>query len=722
MSTPASAGARRLRFGLLTGVLLIAATASLVVANILAARTSARWDVTAMREHRLSPRSSDLLGRLHGDYEIVIAAPLRDHRTIDSPSLERVRDVLDRFSRGAGRGATVMSTFIDTGSPSGVAEFEALLKRLADRDSAKVKQQTESLATALAGIDVLADALDALSPGLQAVRDAIPESAPAGPTNRSYFDQRAAESRINARALRELTGKSRAALTAPLEQLPIPDLERAAAALRQPLTDVQSGLADMVENIRKFAGAESMPGPARDAARALVDPISQHRDRAALIRDTLDRVGKIDLLRIARTLQSGSAVLIIGPPEAGVTAIELGQLIPAPSTLTTQSGARADVARNAEELIATALASLAQPVKPIVVFVHGTPSHGLLQSTDFRGLLDLLALRGIDAVEWAATIDAEAPSIAKLDPTGKRPVVCVALSTDAAANVGAKGQSGPERAANLGRAVSAIISDGHPLLLCLNPSTLPTFGEADPMLAGLAMFGLTADSGRPLLKERFTADGRHVDSSQSIVANDADHPIARAVRGLPTRFEWPVAIKPIASGTQSGPSTHDARTTALYTIDDKAVWAESQWLSYWQLRPQDQDAAPNKPTRDAQRDESGVPWTIVTAATRPVAGQDDQRLIIVGSNTWFMDRIAQERTLVDGRPALTNPGNGELFEACVYWLAGQDEMISSSATARAVPLIRPLSGATLLALRWLAIAGLPGAVLLLGLVWRLVRG
>ncbi len=717
---PQSAAQRRVRFGVLTAVLLVAATASLVVANVLAGRFSVRLDATSTREHRLSPRSADLMGRLRGEYEVVIAAPLRDRRTIDQQSLDRVRDVLDRF----GRAGAVKSTLIDTGSPSGVADFDALLKRLADRDSTNIKRQTDVLTGALTGINELADWLEALSPRLQTVKDSIPETAPAAATNRSYFEQRAAEVGHNAQSLRELAAKAKAALAATTGPLPIADTDRASAPLRQPVADLQAGLSDIADNVRRFAGAESMPAAARDLARPLAEQVAQGRDRAAIIRDALDRAGKIDLLRVARVLERGNAALVIGPPEAGLTAIELDRLLPPPAALTAQSGVRADVARNAEELIATALATLAQPIKPIVVFVHGTPSRGLLQSSDYTGLLDRLALRGIDAVEWAATVDAEAPSLARLDPSGKRPVVCVAVSTDVTRNPPVKGQNGPERAAKLGRAISAIVSQGHALMLSLDPSTLPTIGEPDPMVACLSSFGLTADTGRTLLKERFTADGRHVDAAQSLVAAESENPIARAVRGLPTRFEWPIAIKSSDGKTPPGaePPSRDARSTPLFVIDDKAVWNESQWLTYWQARIQDHDAFPNKPTRDAQRDESGVPWNVVVAATRPIEGQPDQRLVVVGSNTWFMDRIAQERVLVDGRPALTSPGNAELFEAAVYWLAGQDEMIAPSATARAVPLIRPLSGGTLLAIRWLAIAGLPGAVLLLGMVWRLLRG
>ena len=111
------------------------------------------------------------------------------------------------------------------------------------------------------------------------------------------------------------------------------------------------------------------------------------------------------------------------------------------------------------------------------------------------------------------------------------------------------------------------------------------------------------------------------------------------------------------------------------------------------------------------------------AVERELAGLPrPQRLVIVGSNSWYSDHVMGEAATVDGRIVPANPGNIELMEASIYWLAGQDDSIAQSATARAVPLIRSLDRGTLRLLRWVAIAGLPGAVLGLGVVWRLTRG
>ena len=381
-----------------------------------------------------------------------------------------------------------------------------------------------------------------------------------------------------------------------------------------------------------------------------------------MIREALDRMERLDLLRVAKALQSSSAALVIGPPERGMTGMDLTRLLPPP---TAASGA--DAGRNAEELIATALASLTQPSRPILVFIHGQPGHGLLRSPDFAGLMDRISMRGMDVAEWAAAVDAEQPVLSRLDPSGKRPVVYVVLSTDTSVNPGGKGMSGPDRAAKLGKIISDLIEGGETVLLSLNPSTLPTFGQLDPMTAPLAGFGIKADTGRPILAERFTAGGRFVDAAQTLTAPDGQSPVANAIRGLPARLEWPIAV--------NATSADGVRTWPLLVVDNKSAWAESQWLNYWQVRIADHELVPDKPSRDSERDDVKGPWTVALAAERGPPS-DAQRLIVVGSNSWFMDRVALEQSVIDGRAAPAYPGNIELFEAAVYWLAGQDAMIA----------------------------------------------
>src|SRR5690606_14168906 len=103
-----------------------------------------------------------------GGYEIVIAG---DHRALDRRALERVRDVLDGLTRASAR---VSCTFIDTASASGLAEFDALLERLAERESATLEAHRAACAAAADGLEALAGELDTIAGELVRIHKALP--------------------------------------------------------------------------------------------------------------------------------------------------------------------------------------------------------------------------------------------------------------------------------------------------------------------------------------------------------------------------------------------------------------------------------------------------------------------------------------------------------------------------------------------------------------------
>jgi hypothetical protein len=94
----------------------------------------------------------------------------------------------------------------------------------------------------------------------------------------------------------------------------------------------------------------------------------------------------------------------------------------------------------------------------------------------------------------------------------------------------------------------------------------------------------------------------------------------------------------------------------------------------------------------------------------------------VGSNGWFFDGATQRGAKIDGRMAPLNPGNSELFDACISWLAHQDDLIAQSPTARTLPVVMPMEEKRLLVLRLAVVIGLPLLVLVVGGLYRLVRG
>jgi hypothetical protein len=709
MHTPTAAG-RRARVGTMTAILVLAATVSLVIVNALVARVPMRWDVTSTGEHQISPRTAAVLSKLKEPHEVVIVGPLSDRTAIDGQARTRVEDVLAQLVRQSG--GSVTSTSIDTGSAEGLRRYQELLARLSKREETKVAQQVSTITAAAATAEQLATALDALSPKLQAVKAAIPDEAPAAAANRAYFEQRAAEARLSARGLRDIASKSRQVLQATIDPLPIPDTDQAAGPLRSALADMQTGLASIADNIRKFAAVEALPAPARDAGQPLVAEVGALRDSAALARDSLERLPRLDLLRIASTLRTGNAVLVIGPPAEGLTAIDFGAILPPPNP----ANARADYGRNAEELLSTALGTLGNPNRPIVILMHAQTRAVMERLPLFDFITERLAMRGLDVVLWPVVESADPPPTARLDPTGARPIVYAVFNTAGFAG-GQQGQTGQERVAKLAKAITTLVDAGKPVLLSLMPSNAPSYGEKDPTSAFLPQFGLEADAGRPVLKEKLTPEGRRVEAFEQLQPDAGDHPILRAVRGLPTRFEWPIPLRPVSQAPTR------VTVTPLYTVDDRSAWAESEWLRLFQVPISQHASVPDPPANDSPKDDPRGPFVIAAAAERTLAGVDKpQRLVVVGSNSWFSDPVLREPLQIEGRVVAANPGNAELFESSVMWLAGQDDLIAQSATARAAPIIVPLSGAVLLLLKLAASVGLPVAVLVAGAVYRVWRG
>lgn len=704
----------RVRFAATSAVLALATLVSVVLLNALAERFPVRADVTATREQGLSPRTAKLLGGLTGDYEIVVAA---DWRMIDRRASRRVRDVLDLFTRGSNR---VTATIIDVTTAAGSASYQRLLDRLARRDEPKVAAQIATIEAAARAAEHLAEALESLGPRVRGVRELIPPDAVGADANTRFFDEQGARCAAIGSQLRGVASAARLALESPMASLGVPDLDAAAEPLRRDLTNLEAGVRAVGESIRRFADAEAMPEAARDAARPLPAEFRVLRDNAAIHADALTRLGRVDAVRVARALQAAEAALVIGPPEAGVTAIPLAWLFPPGEAIDAAGESLADMRRRNEELFATAIDSLARPVNPIVVLVHGWP-HTLLDRTRaFSSLVERLGLRGIDVVEWPAALTRDPPNLLHLNPRGDRPVVYASFSDDAAKGT-TGGTTGAQRAESLGDALARLADDGKPILLSVLPSVMPTQGLADRAVAILPLFGLRADSGRPLLTDGLTPTGRVVIPDHSLLARESDHPIAGAVRGLLTMFEWPVPLRVLPEA-----EAPRARVTPLYVLEDKDAWAESEWLGLWTAAaPGTRRGTPaTLPVKDSTRDDGAGPWVVAAAAERDrPQGGGTQRLVAVGANTWFTDRVTtQQASRVDGRVAAASPGNIELFEAAVSWLAGQDDRIGASATARAVPLIRPLDPSTRALVRWGVIAGLPVLTLALGVLWRVWRG
>lgn len=723
VTATATARSGRLRSASIALLGMIAVLVCIILLNALAQRFPARIDVTATGEHKLAPRTQSLLASLDTldtPYRVVLAGELS---AIDRPQLERIRDVLAQMQHAT---RNLELRYLDTASADGQQEFHALIADLAARDRDVLDLQSRSIRAAAERALSTADYLESgLAPGVASMRDLLPMDA-ANAKLRETLDSRAAGCRLMAKDLRAAAQAIEEPLSAKLAHTPIPQTETAARSLRTVLTSVGEQLggrpsgktedAGFVRELVAIAGADVLPTPVRNAARALIEPVEKGRDAALTAADTMSRLTKPDVLRIAAALSQGSACIVVGPPQSGLMAIEFEQLFPAGA-----AASAADAGRRAEQLISTAISALSTPVRPILVIMHGEAGSGVVtQKGIVTRLIERLTLRGIDVAEWAAALQADPPALTSLNPDGKRPIVYATIPPDSsAARIRPTDPTGAERAQKFGAALEKISAQGSPILLSMYPSVLPSYGDPDPTVAPLARFGLSADTARPIMRERLTPQGRLVDTEQSLRATAGEHSVQKAIRGLSTLYLWPIAIRPA-----SAPPTPAPILTPLFEIPpDTQSWSESQWLNFWRTPRGERAVALTPPEFDEGRDQRLFPLPVAYAAELPAAaGKDRQRLLAIGSNRWFMDPITTPLISVDGRTVPANPGNLELIEAAIYWLAGQDDLIAQTPEARAVAIIEPISATTTRFIRLATIVGLPLLILLAGALYRLTRG
>lgn len=717
----------RARLILQSVVVMLAVTACCMFAGLIAGKYPRFIDATATRAHRLSPGTLETLSRLTGPTELVVTI---NSAAIDPRAAERTHDVLDAFDRASDK---LTVTTIDVASASGVEQLDAVWRRVGDRYAPEIAAQHAAIGSAAASAGELAARLERIGGTLAELERTVADADPNAEAVRRFLGNSSGFCRLGAKDINDGVAAARDALKATIGRSPVPAFDTAAGAIRKPLPTISGQLAEVSKTIDNACSAKDTEvSPAlRDRLKPLGPELLNARDRLARVEQAIEELPRLRLVNVARALERSTTALVIGPPSPGadgrdLAAVDIDALFP-PRTAADNAGTpHLDLRARTEELIGSALASLVNPAPPILVLMHGEDKRFAPEFTLFSQVFQRLHLRGIDIVEWPVWLDKQLPSLAKINPRGDRPVVFATIYT-----IPDKPQDAARYIA-LSHAIEQLAGAGKPLLLSVNPSTMPAIGQPDAMFEFLSGkdaggaegaagggVGLKVDSGLAILHRLGTPANPVVSAETLLTPTDTPHsPIAGAINGLRLRLPWAVPLRP-------QPNAAATITPLLTLTNDGATWAESQWIEFRSvplpqrpfIRPQDQ------PRPDSQRDDAKGPWIIAATIERKVPAQaESQRMVVVGSNGWFLDEIAAAATVVDNRRVPSYPGNAELFEASIYWLARQESAITVSPQAEASPVIPPLSAGTVSAIRWSLIAGLPVLVLFAGALWRLLRG
>ena len=749
MTTPAPSGSTarppRAWYAVQAALLACILCTACVLLGVLSARTSRTWDVTATRHHRLSSQTLSLLARVAEPVELVIAAPAAQ---CDQTVAARTAEVMDTLAAAQPK---LRFTSIDTTSPAGVQRLDEVFARLRERSATQIARTTEAARAALDDARALAREFVKVGASLDAIAAATTSDGADEPDRlRKYWASQAVAARkLGEETLaRVVVGEK--ALGQRLAPLDVPPLDDATAAAAEPLAAVSASLAVLSKSLDDFARLPTATAPAlaKDLAKTLNAGLAVLRDSAARRQNDLAGRPKIPLIQVARAIQTNRAALLIGDPSsrpAGdtrptVLALEIDQLLPeAAGAAGEPGGARAggvDTRFRTEELVAGALAAMVSTDRPLVVLVHGGAKRMSPDFASFRKLADRLDLANIELTEWAAGLDEPPPvpikpatngtGAATPMPAERRAVVWVTLGLETGS---------PEAAVRMGKlsaAISQLVAAGQPLLASMNPSNLPNVGAPDPMAEVLKPLGVSVQSGRVVLEQAVVPASdpgsggkapRSVYTDQYLRDPGTDHPIAGTIAGVQTRLPWAL---PVSADETRTTSTNVGPLIVIAPTADR--WTDEEWLALRQTMPNERAKLPNLPTPAGPR-AMALPATglVVAVAIERSSGEfpagiTSQRAVVIGSNGWFFDGVVRPSNVIDGRVVFDAPGNLQLFESCVWWLAGRDDRLGRSAATQTAAIIPDLTPGQLGALRWVLIGAMPAGVLLLGVLYRAVRG
>ncbi len=706
-TTPSASTNRRIRYGSSTLIILLAVTVSCIIAGALATRWTARFDVTATREHSLAPRTLSLLASLDQPTEIVIVADFAD---FDPRAQMNMREVLDGFDAAS---QALSVTEIDLSAANGRDAFTSLLDRLATTIKPQITAHEATLRSAIAKTRDAATSLHTISQTILSERSRL-SAASAEAENLSRI---AAAARLLADSIDEAINDAVAALDAPIGGAGLPQVDAATVtvASTQKALLVDLNALDAALSSISFAVSSTGDADLGDAADALM----ALRDSIARSADTVDRLTSIQSLAAIRTIEAGAGAVVIAGDKA--RAVPMNVLFPPAALLNATSTGAADIRFIGESLLGAAIGSLSGVnAAPIVVLVHGAAENqldgeGRPLTPDaqraFGSLIESMRLRDIRIAEWAPATGTPRPTFTENNIDNPRPVVWVTFP------VTIRSAAGAQRMGQHAAAIKGLLESGANVLFSFDASTLPSVGEPDPMAEPLAPLGITVQTGAAMLRRVNTPSGPVVDGQFILRSAETDHPIGRAINGLSTQLAWPCPIEL----TDTPGVTHEP---ILSIPESTTAWGEMEWIAFRSLSPAQRSMLADAPEPDEGIDLTQGPWPIAVASERPAPDEPSliQRLIVVGANGWFTDVVTRNSATIDGRTVSATPGNAELFEASIAWLAHQDDTIAAGPGAFETARIPAISQGRLTALRWGIIAGMPLLVLLTGVLIRLGRG
>ncbi|HVS71049.1 MAG TPA: hypothetical protein VHQ47_07330 [Phycisphaerae bacterium] len=500
-----------------------------------------------------------------------------------------------------------------------------------------------------------------------------------------------------------------------------PDWGQLVTTLKDPLGQIQSTLnvlATPAQTKQAFPPAiADYFAKAAGKYKAVADELSAY----------IDRLNKLKPLTVEDILSSirPNTLVVLGPTSAKVIS-EYDIFKQAPADPQNPQASTAEDFEG-EQAVSSALVSMVRPEKVKVVLVTSTPRN-VTTSGDpdsWTELSNRLKDLNFDVMEWSPPGPPTSPDQPPPSPTppaqGKGVVWIVFPPSPPSAQQMMSGAM-PDPKPLVDAVHAHIAAGGNALLLADATGGNPLMGmspggDSYPFDDIAKSFGILVQP-KYMAVWNYSAEGQSEVIPVVPITQYEKHEITKPLAGLQTVFE---ALQSQTGGMEGAPTSVTVDSTVPKGVDVHELIETPNDADHWGETSYAATATFDKGT-------DMVPPIGLAAASVKNAGDKDkeQRLVVIGSSTIGSDRLVNRTSLAqvgnEVVPYYLYPGNAELVDNSVLWLAGYENMIAVSAKSGVAMRIGQISPGLMTFMHWVIYLWIPVLALIAGgVVWAVRR-
>ena len=611
---------RQLRFSWLKlGSAICLLLISVISINMIALHEKARFrfDATGSRAYALSDQTQQMIDSLESKHRIVV---LMDEGNASRASIKQIDEVLRRYDQSSDY---IEVERVNPSDPASVDVYEQIVEDLLGVYKNEI---IESEAAIAEGIEQFKQ-LQLFAASMSSVAETLHQASSSQEESSTLKTLTSSLTLLAQEGGLVLDAVQKAMLTN--IESPLPRLGFARDILVAATSQWSKELAEVAWWLRSNRTQEIAEFCLRESI-AFEKMARELQQADAMLRN----LGELEFGLLAAQLQSGEGALLIGSEKA----LMIPSRILFPDRENTSITVSADVRFRGEQIISSAIRRLNSNIQPVVVFAHS--EQGSLFGTrpnnaDLFAAKSLLEASRFKVIEWMPHIESQPENLGDH-------IAWIIIPPSSRA-----GLEPTASELNLIAVAESLIAGGESVMINLQPSLLPKYGQADPWSHLTQQIGIQADTGQVILEQVAIAPNQfEVERSQTLHNTKSDHLVARALNGRATFMPLPIQVK--------GGNT-------IYAVEPSADrWFDNAWA---------QKAV--SPRVDKLIEES-----IPIASTITMANK--QRAMVVGSGGWMLSwAIDRAATLGGNNLVLLNPGNSEFLIASIEWLTGLDDWIAA---------------------------------------------